>query len=133
MNDRRYRRHTRSVCSLKYQLVWCPIFLCKVLVEEMVDELRSLPYQKAQELETVIETLKIMPDHVHLFIQSDPIDAPERLAKPFKGYSSRMLRQKHPQLCSHFPSKWSRSYYMGLIGKISEGIIRQNIEMQRSR
>jgi putative transposase len=34
--------------------------------------LRSLLDEKAQELDITIEALEIMPDHVHLFIQSDP-------------------------------------------------------------
>jgi putative transposase len=90
MSDARYRR--------------------KVLVGEIAEALRCLHYEKAQELDSTIEALEIMPDHVHPFTQSDPSEAPQRLANPFKGYTSRRLRLKYPQLRSRLASMWSRSY-----------------------
>ena len=132
MSDTRYRRNAGSVFSLKYHLVWCPKYRRKVLTGEIAEELRSLLYQKAQELDVTIEALEIMPDHVHLFIESDPTEAPQRLANQFKGYTSRLLRQKFPQLRSRLPSLWSRSYYIGSIGHGSEETVKRYIEMQKS-
>jgi putative transposase len=131
MSDTRYRRNTGCVYSLKYHLVWCPKYRRKVLVGEIANELRSLLYQKAQELDVTIETLEIMPDHVHLFIESDPTEAPQRLANQFKGFTSRILRQKFPQLRSRLPSMWSRSYYVGSVGHVSEETVKRYIEMQK--
>ena len=132
MSDTRYRRNAGNVYSLKYHLVWCPKYRRKVLVDEIAEELRSLLYQKAEELDVTIEALESMPDHVHLFIESDPTEAPQRLANQFKGYTARKLRQKFPQLCSRLPSMWSRSYYIGSIGHVSEETVRRYIEMQKS-
>lgn len=133
MSDTRYRCNAGSVYSLKYHLVWCPKYRRKVLSGEIAEELRSLLYQKAQELNVTIEALEIMPDHVHLFIQSDPTEAPQRLANQFKGYTSRVLRMKFPELRSRLPSLWSRSYYVGSIGQVSEETVKRYIEMQKSR
>ena len=91
---------------------------------DIAEELRCLLYQKAQELEVTIEALEIMPDHVHLFIESDPTEAPQRLANQFKGYTSRRLCQKFPQLRSRLPSLWSRSYSVGTIGHVSEETVK---------
>jgi putative transposase len=132
MNNTRYRRNAGSVHALKYPLVWCPKYRRKVLVGELAEELRWLLFQKAQELGVTIEALEIMPDHVHLFIESGPTEPPQRLANQFKGYSSRMLRRKYPHLRSRLPSLWSRSYYVGSIGNVSEETVRRYIEMQRS-
>ena len=132
MIDTRYRRNAGSVYSLKYHFVWCPTYRRKVLVGEIAEELRSLLYQKAQELDVMIEALEIMPDHVHLFIESDPNEAPQRLANQFKGYTSRILRQKFPQLRSRLPNMWSRSYYVGPVGHVSEETVKRYIEMQKS-
>ncbi len=131
MSDTRYRRNAGSVYSLKYHMVWCPKYRRKVLIGDIVEELRSLLYQKAQELDVTIESLEIMPDHVHLFIECDPTEAPQRLANQFKGYTSRMLRQKFPQLCSRLPSMWSRSYYVGSIGHVSDETVKRYIGMQK--
>ena len=132
MSDTRYRRNAGSGFSLKYHFVWCPKYRRKVLVGEIADELHSLLYQKALDLDVTIEALEIMPDHVHLFIQSDPTEAPQRLANQFKGYTSRLLRQKFPQLRSRLPSLWSRSYYVGTIGHVSEETVKKYIEVQKS-
>ena len=132
MSDTRYRRHAGSVYSLKYHLVWCPKYRRKVLVGEIAEELYSLLYQKAQELDVTIEALEIMPDQVHRFIESDPTEAPQRLANQFKGYTSRILRCKFPQLRSRLPSMWSRSYDVGSIGHVSEETVQRYIEMQKS-
>ena len=110
MSDARYRRNAGSVFSLKYHFVWCPKYRRKVLEGEIAEALRSLLDEKAQEMDITIEALEIIPDHVHLFIQSDPSEAPQRLANQFKGYTSRMLGLKYPELRSRLPSKWSRSY-----------------------
>jgi putative transposase len=132
MADPRYRRNAGTVYSLKYHLVWCPKYRRKVLVGEVAEELRRLLLQKAQDLNVTIGALEIMPDHVHLFIESDPTEAPQRLANQFKGYTSRVLRQKFPQLRSRLPSLWSRSYYVGSVGYVSAATIQRYIEMQGS-
>jgi putative transposase len=88
MSDTRYRRNAGSV--------FCPKYRRKVVVGENADELRSLLYQKAQKLDVTIEALEIMPEHVHLFIESDPTEAPQHLANQFKGYPSRSSRNCAP-------------------------------------
>jgi len=133
MTDTRYQRNSGSVYSLKYHLVWCPKYRRKVLVGAVADDLRLLLYQKANELQVEIKALEILPDHVHLFIESDPTEAPQRLANQFKGYTSRILRQKYPHLRSSLPSLWSRSYYIGTIGYVSEETVKRYIEMQKTR
>jgi putative transposase len=94
-------------------------------VGEIAEELRSLLYQKAAELDLTIEAPEIMTDHVYLFTESDPTEAPQRLANQFKGYTSRMLRVKFPMLRSRLPSMWNRSYYVGTISHVSEETIRR--------
>jgi putative transposase len=101
-------------------------------VGEIAEELRSLLHKKAPELDVTIEALDIMPDHVHLFIESNPTEAPQRLVNQFKRYTSRMLRLKFPQLRSRLPSMWSRSYYVGWIGHVSEETARRSIETQKT-
>jgi putative transposase len=132
MSDTRYRSNAGSVFSVKYHFVWCPKYRRNVLTGEIADELRSLLDQKGQELNAMIEALEIMPDHVHLFVPSDPTEAPQRLANQFKGYTSRLLRQRFPQLRSRLPSMWSRSYQVGTIGHVSEASVRRSIEAQKS-
>ncbi|MBI5031620.1 MAG: IS200/IS605 family transposase [Chloroflexi bacterium] len=133
MTDQRYRRNADCVFSLKYHLVWCPKYRMPILVGTVAKELRALLTQKARDLGVTIETLEIMPDHVHLFVSADPTDAPQRLANQFKGFTSRMLRQKYAHLRSRLPTLWSRSYYVGSVGQVSEKTVKHYIESQKGR
>jgi len=132
MSDTRYKRNASSVFLLKYHLVWCPKYRRKVLTGEVASDLLALLYQKAAELDVKIESVEIMPDHVHLFIESDPTEAPQRLANQFKGYTSHWLREKYPHLRSRLPSLWSRSYYIGSVGQVSEETVSRYIEAQKN-
>lgn len=121
-----YRHSTGAVYALKYHLVGCPKYRRKVLVDAVVEDLRALLYQKAEQLAVIIDALEILPNHVH-----PPTEAPQRLANQFKGFTSRMLRLKYPQLRSRLPSLWSRSYYIGTPGHVSEKTVRAYIEAQK--
>jgi putative transposase len=67
--------------------------------------LRQLLYQKAKEIKAQIHALEIMPDHVHMAVESDPTMAPARPAAQFKGFTSHHLREEFP---------WLKSYLLSL-------------------
>ena len=126
-----YRSKTGAVYALKYHLVWCPKYRRKVLVGAVEADVRRLLQHKAEQLRVTIEALDILPDHVQLVIAAPPSEAPHRLANQFKGFTSRMLRQKYPELRSRLPSLWSRSYSIGTIGHVSEKAVKASIEAQK--
>jgi putative transposase len=130
--DNRYRVNAGSVFSLKYHLVWCPKYRKRILVDTLEKRLRELLYQKAKEIKAEIHALKIIPDHVRMFVESDPTMAPARLAAQFKGFTSHQLREEFPWLKSYLPSLWSRSYYIGSIGAVSEATVKRYIANQKS-
>jgi len=120
MTDPRYRRDAGCVYTLKYHLAWCSKYRRKVLTGKIADDLHNPLRKKAEDLDVTIDALEIMPDQVHLFVSADPTDAPQRLANQFKGFTSRILRQKYPELRFRLPSLWSRSYFIGSVGHVSE-------------
>ena len=132
MVDNRYRVNAGSVFALKYHLVWCPKYRKRILVDTLEKRLRELLYQKAKEIKAEIHALEIMPDHVHMFVESDPTMAPARLAAQFKGFTSHQLREEFPWLKSYLPSLWSRSYYIGSIGAVSKATVKRYIANQKS-
>lgn len=132
MTDKRYSNQG-SVFSLKYHFVWCPKYRMNVLVGDVEKRLRELLFEKATENGLTVEALEIMPDHVHIFIASDPTEAPQRIANQLKGYTSRILRKEFPHLRSKMPTLWSRSYYVGSVGYVSEETVKNHIESQKTR
>ena len=133
MSSQRYRKNAGSVYNLHFHLVWCPKYRKPVLTGAVETRLKELLHEKAAALDIEIEGLDVMPDHVHLFIATDPTHAPQFLANQFKGYTSRVLRQEFAHLRSQLPSLWSRSFFCGSAGTVTATTIRRYIEQQKTR
>lgn len=70
--DRRYVKNAGAVFNLSYDIVFCPKYRRKVLVGEVAMRLKSTLLAVAAQYGVLIETMEVMPDHVHLFVSSDP-------------------------------------------------------------
>jgi putative transposase len=128
----RYAKNAGAVFSLKYHIVFCPKYRRPVLVNAVAARLEGLLRAKADELEMRLHALDIRPDHVHLFIESDPRWAVAELVNRMKGSTSHALRQEFPSLRSRLPTLWSRSYYAGTVGHVSAATVRAYIEAQKA-
>jgi putative transposase len=133
MANPRYARNAGAVFSLKYHLVWCPKYRRPVLVGDVAARLKVLLTEKAAEMGATLHAMEVMPDHVHLFVESDPTRAPAHIAAQFKGYTSRVLRQEFGSLRSRLPTLWSRSYFASTVGHVSAATIKKYIETQWER
>jgi len=126
----RWKTSKTSVFNLSYHLIWCPKYRRKVLVGDIKNQLIKLLYQKADQLELEIVEANIQPDHVHLFVKSKPIHAPQFIVGQLKGYTSRILRKEFSTLRTRIPTLWTRSYYVDSVGKLNEHTIRKYIQEQ---
>lgn len=131
--DARYAQNAGAVYSLKYHIVWCPKYRRAVLVGGVADRLRELLAEKAAEMGMTIHVLEVMPDHVHLFVESDPTRCVAEIVSRLKGATSRVLRSEFPSLRSRLPTLWSRSYYAGSVGHVSAATIERYIAEQKGR
>ena len=87
-----YAQNAGAVFSLKYHLVWCPNYRRPVLVGAVDRRLQALLQQKTKELNIHIHALEILPDHVHLFVESDPTRCVAEIVNRRKGFTSHTLR-----------------------------------------
>jgi putative transposase len=129
----RYAKNAGAVFSLKYHVVWCPKYRRAVLVKPVDRRLKELLREKADELGMTIHTLEVMPDHVHLFLESDPTLCVAEIVNRLKGFTSHALREEFPFLRSRLPTLWSRSYYAGSVGSVSAAVVRKYIQDQKGR
>ena len=129
----RYAKNSGAVFNLKLHLVWCPKYRRKVLTEAIAKRLDQLIREKADELEFTIHALEIMPDHVHVFLEHGPTRCVAEIANRLKGFSSNVLRKEYSELRSKLPTLWSRSYYAGSIGHVSDATVRKYIEAQKGK
>lgn len=130
---KRWTTSPTAIHNLSYHLIWCPKYRRPVLVGDVEKRLVELLNQKAMELEITIVEANIMPDHVHLFVRTKPIHAPQFVVGQFKAYTSRILRQEFATLRSRLPTLWTRSYYADSVGKLNEYTSRKYIEDQKGK
>jgi len=73
-------------------------------------------------------------DHVHLLVNYPPKVSVSSLVNSLKGVSSRLLKQRFPELEKRYwkGALWSPSYFAASCGGAPISIIRQYIEQQKT-
>jgi len=125
------KHNTTSVVNINYHIIWCPKYRRKVLVDGVDARLKEVLVQIAEESGCTIETMEVMPDHIHIFLKGTPTIPIHLIVKNLKGKSSRILRTEFPHLKRRLPCLWTRSYYCETIGCINEETIKRYIENQK--
>ncbi|MDO9508043.1 MAG: IS200/IS605 family transposase, partial [Thermovirgaceae bacterium] len=83
-----------------------------------------------------LESLEIMPDHVHIFVQADHLTAPIQISRTLKSISAVRLFDNFPALKRRMfwgSGLWSRGCYYATVGHISEEAVKKYIETQKQR
>ena len=103
------------VYSFHYHLIFVTKYRRNVFTTpELVDEMKSLILACGKAGDFEIETMEVMPDHVHVLLSFKPKYAPTDIVKNLKGYTARAFFKKHPEIKhqklwgGHL---WSNSYY----------------------
>ncbi len=125
------KHNTTSVVNINYHIIWCPKYRRKVLVGEVETRLNELLPELAEDSGCTIDTMEVMPDHIHIFLKGTPTIPIHLIVKNLKGKSSRILRTEFPHLRKRLPCLWTRSYYCETIGCINEETIKKYIEDQK--
>ena len=126
------KHNNSSVVNINYHIIWCPKYRRKVLVDGVDARLKEVLAKIAEENGCSIDTMEVMPDHVHVFLKGTPLIPIHLIVKNLKGKSSRILREEFPHLKKRLPCLWTRSYYCETIGCINEDTIKKYIENQKS-
>jgi putative transposase len=104
----RYAKNAGAVFSLKHHIVWCPKYPRSVLTHPIDARLKALFAAIAAEHGMRLHAVEVMPDHVHLFVGSDPRLCVAEIVNRLKGRTSRVVRQEFTSLRSRLPTLWSR-------------------------
>jgi putative transposase len=118
--------------SCTYQVVWCPKYRRKVLVDGIDERLQQILRDVIDETRCDLIELEVMPDHVHVLVGVAPQYGIHSLVKLMKGRSSRLLRQEFPRLRSRLPTLWTNSYFVATVGGAPLSVVKQYIENQKS-
>jgi putative transposase len=128
-------KKSSAVYNISYHIVWCPKFRKPILVDKVKEFVE-------EQLETIAQTkgykileVRVMPDHIHLFIEADPFDSPTNIVKIFKGVTGLRMSRKFPDIESKLwrGVMWSPSYYVGTAGNVSAETIERYIRSQQTK
>ena len=128
---KKLKHNNTSVVNINYHIIWCPKYRRSVLVDGVETRLKELLPTIANESGCCVESMEVMPDHIHIFIKGNPTIPIHLIVKNLKGKSSKILRDEFPQLRRRLPCLWTRSYYCETIGCINEETIKKYIENQK--
>ncbi|MEX2192983.1 MAG: IS200/IS605 family transposase [Nitrosarchaeum sp.] len=65
-----------AVYNINYHLVWCPKYRKKILIGNLKEFLDSEIQEIADTMNWKILEMRVMPDHIHLFVSCDPLTSP---------------------------------------------------------
>jgi putative transposase len=114
--------------------VFCTKFRKQILKGPLEVAARHILAQTCAEYGWNVESLEVMPDHIHLFIQIGPEDRPVDIAQVLKSISAVYIFTKFPELKGRKfwgSGLWSRGTYYGSVGRLDEEVIRKYIENQK--
>jgi putative transposase len=127
------RRTRHAVYELKYHLVWIPKYRKHILDNGVSEYLKEVFGKIADEYGIKIDTIGIMEDHVHIYVEAQPKYSPAEVVQIMKSISAREVFKKFPKLRKQLwaGELWNDGYFVRSVGdKVTADIIRKYIEYQ---
>lgn len=128
---KKYKSDGTIVYSCQYHVIFTPKYRRRVLTNGVDERFKELVKQKQEEYKYNILEMEVMPDHVHLLIDSNPKVGIFTQINKIKGYTSRTLRQEFPWLRSRLPCLWTRSKFISTCGAVSLEVVKKYIQDQK--
>lgn len=103
--------------------------------KEKQEELKTLLASFAEKNGSTIESVEVMPDHVHLVLSFPPKFAPSSIVKSFKGAAAREWFKLHPEdkqklYKGHL---WNPSFFMQTVGVVSQKMVVEYVKNQHTK
>ena len=130
--DIRHGRH--CVFKMHVHLVFVAKYRRRVFDGPAIEALRAIFTEVCRDFEAALVEMDGEDDHVHLLIEYPPKVPVSLLVNSLKGVSSRLLRQRRPDIRKRYwkGALWSPSYFAASCGGAPISIVRQYIEQQKT-
>lgn len=123
------------VYSLQYHVVWCTKYRRKVLTDGVDEDCKALLYFLAEEYRFQILAMEVMPDHIHMLLDTSPQFHIPDMIRIMKGGVARKLFMMHPEIKKKLwgGHLWNPSYCVVTVSERSREMVEQYIESQREK
>ncbi len=129
------KRAKHAVYDLKYHFVWVPKYRKLVLQGPVAESLKEIFQGIAERYGFEIDTMEVMPDHVHLFLLAPPKYSPSQVVQIIKSISARKLFYSHPTLREELwgGGLWGAGCFVRSVGgEVTSEVIRRYIKLQHN-
>ena len=122
------------VYFLQYHVVWATKYRKPILLNTIETDLKDLLMQYATEQGLTICAMEIMPDHVHLLIETTPQCRLSDAIKVLKGSTAWHLFKQHPEMKHQLYGGhlWNPSYFVATVSDRTSDQIREYIANQKT-
>lgn len=125
MGELKSRPH--SIGQSCYHFIWSP-YKRKVMLKNL--KLRrvceGILRMIANQENFIIHEMRVMPDHIHLFVEISPRMSISRAFQLLKGRSSRILRRNF-KWYRQFKRVWSKGKFYRSVGNVTSDVIEHYI------
>ncbi len=117
--------------AIEYHFVWCPMYRKSILTGNIASFAEAEIRRLCDGNGWTVGSLSIQEDHVHLFVSAPPAVSPSQIANTLKGITARQIFKQFPDVKQQLwgGSFWSRSFYVGTVGAMSEDVVKKYIEL----
>ena len=130
---KKYKSTSKLVYSCQYHVIFCPKYRRKVLVPPIDARLKELILEKQEEYGYIVLDMEVMPDHVHLLLDVNPIIGINKIVGQIKGWTSNRIRTEYPFMKKRLPSLWTRSRFISTVGAVTLEVVKQYINDQKGK
>jgi len=131
--SKEYKSTKTLVYSCQYHVIFCSKYRRKVLQDSIDERFKQLILEKQEQYKYTVLEMEVMPDHVHLLLDTCPADNINQIVGKIKGYTANVLRKEFSSLVSRIPSLWTRSRFISTVGSVSLEVVKQYIESQKGK
>jgi len=129
----KFDKNAHSVYTLNYHLVQCVKYRKKVLdFPEIIDELKQRTKKIAESYDIMITAIETDLDHLHVLFTARPQTNLIKFINNWKSATSKVLRNKFPQIKTKLWDNvfWSKSYCLITIGQVTLDQVKKYVENQ---
>ncbi|MFT9086747.1 IS200/IS605 family transposase, partial [Liquorilactobacillus sp.] len=115
-----------NVYDFNFHLVFVTKYRKNIFTNEQARSvMKDILYTIANNNNTEIEYIEVMPDHVHMMLSFSPKQTPSSIVKSFKGTSAREWFKQFPETKEQLwgGHLWSHSYFMSTLGNVSKEVV----------
>lgn len=99
----------------------------------IAERFKEIAQNVAEENNSHIIEMEVMPDHVHLLIDVDPTVGINSIVSRIKGKTSNVLNREFPELKHKLPTLWTRSKFIATVGSVSLDVVKKYIKEQKNK